>query len=123
MQALAALEAVQAPPGSSSADPELFLGITEPARPGRKNGLRTLFEAHGIPLLDHHTGIGGRYSALTNVGLLPAMARGLDVRALAGRRGRGRVGYAGPLRRRDFPPAVGAAVDIALAQERGIRIR
>ena len=33
-------------------------------------------------MLDHHTGIGGRFSCLTNVGLLPAMARGLDAREI-----------------------------------------
>ncbi|MFM9718812.1 hypothetical protein ACKI15_46280, partial [Streptomyces galilaeus] len=62
--------------------PQLFLGITEPAKPGKANGLRTLFEKHGIPLLEHHTGIGGRFSVLTNVGLMPAIARGLDARAV-----------------------------------------
>ena len=58
------------------ASPELFLGITEPAAPGKANGLRTLFEAHGIPILDHHPGIGGRYSVFTNVGLLPPWRAG-----------------------------------------------
>ena len=62
--------------------PELFLGVTEPRSPGKANGLRTLFEAHGIPLLDHHPGIGGRFSVFTNVGLLAAIARGLDARAV-----------------------------------------
>ena len=62
--------------------PELFLGVSEPAMPGKANGLRTLFEAHGIPMLDHHPGIGGRFSALTNVGLLAAIARGLDARGV-----------------------------------------
>src|SRR5690606_24823423 len=81
VQALAALAAVKSA-GLDNEIPRMFLGLTEPAVPGRKNGLRTLFEEHGIPLLDHHTGIGGRYSVLTNVGLLPAIARGLDVRAL-----------------------------------------
>ena len=61
--------------------PSMFLGLTEPAMPGRANGLRALFASLNIPMLDHHTGIGGRFSALTNVGLLPAMARGLDARA------------------------------------------
>ena len=50
--------------------PTLFLGITEPAVAGKANGLRALFEAHGIPMLDHHPGIGGRFSVLTNVGLI-----------------------------------------------------
>ena len=34
------------------------------------------------PILDHDPGIGGRYSVLSNVGLLPAMLAGLDVAAL-----------------------------------------
>ena len=34
------------------------------------------------PFLDHHTGIGGRYSVLTNVGLLPAAVLGLDIGAI-----------------------------------------
>src|SRR5436190_11246265 len=61
VQALAALAAVKAA-GLENRMPELFLGITEPAIPGTANGLRTLLEAHGIPVLDHHPGIGGRYS-------------------------------------------------------------
>ncbi len=121
VQALAALDAVKAA-GLTNDIPRLFLGLTEPAVPGRKNGLRQLFEAHGIPLLDHHTGIGGRYSVLTNVGLLPAISRGLDVRAL-------RAGAAQMVEQlraaahpADVPAAVGAAVNIALARERGVRI-
>ena len=121
VQALAAMDAVKAA-GLANEIPRLFLGLTEPAVPGRKNGLRQLFEAHGIPLLDHHTGIGGRYSVLTNVGLLPAIARGLDVRAL--RAGAADVvsamrSAASPA---ELPPAVGAAVSIALAKDRGVRI-
>ena len=85
VQALAALDAVKAA-GLEKRIPELFLGVSEPAVAGKSNGLRTLFEAHGIPLLDHHPGIGGRFSALTNVGLLAAIARGLDSRARARRR-------------------------------------
>src|SRR5689334_15207487 len=50
VQALAALGAVKAA-GLDARIPELFLGITEAAAPGKSNGLRTLFEAHGIPLL------------------------------------------------------------------------
>lgn len=121
VQALAALEAVRSA-GLGADIPRLFLGLTEPAMPGRKNGLRKLFEEHGIPLLDHHTGIGGRYSVLTNVGLLPAIARGLDVRAL--RAGAAEVvsamrSAASPA---DVPAALGAAVNVALAKERGVRI-
>ena len=120
VQALAALAAVKAA-GLEKKIPELFLGVTEPKVAGTANGLRQLFEAHGIPMLDHHPGIGGRFSALTNVGLLPALARGLDPRAV--RAGAKDVIAAMLAARsaRDFAPAVGAAAVLALTRERGIR--
>jgi glucose-6-phosphate isomerase len=122
VQALAALDAVRAN-GLEKRIPELFLGVTEPRSEGKANGLRTLFEAYGIPLLDHHPGIGGRFSALTNVGLLAAIARGLDARAVrAGARGvvdaLMAAGSPG-----DFAPALGAAVAVGLTRERGIRVQ
>jgi len=122
VQALAALDAVKAA-GHGKRIPELFLGISEPRAQGKANGLRTLFEAHGIPLLDHHPGIGGRFSALTNVGLLPAIARGLDARAV--RAGAKSVVDAlmAASTPRDCAPAWGAAVAVALARERGIRVQ
>jgi glucose-6-phosphate isomerase len=49
-----------------------LLGLTEPRAVSIKNGLRDLCEAFAIPTLLHDPSIGGRYSALTNVGLLPA---------------------------------------------------
>jgi glucose-6-phosphate isomerase len=119
-QALAAMAALRAA-GLEARIPDLFLGITEPRAAGKANGLRDLFEAHGIPVLEHHTGIGGRFSGLTNVGLIPALARGLDVRAVrAGARSvvQAMMGAASPFA---FPPAVGAAVAVALARERGVR--
>ncbi|HXE68696.1 MAG TPA: glucose-6-phosphate isomerase [Hyphomicrobiaceae bacterium] len=120
VQALAALDAVKRA-GLERRIPELFLGITEPKREGTANGLRRLFEAHGIALLDHHTGIGGRFSVLTNVGLLPALARGLDIRALrAGAQSVVEALLSAPAPR-DYAPAVGAAVAVALARERGVR--
>ena len=120
VQALAALAAVKAA-GLEKRTPELFLGVSEPAKPGKANGLRTLFEAHGIPMLEHHPGIGGRFSALTNVGLLAAIARGLDARSV--RAGAKAVVDALMAAKTpgDFAPALGAAVAIALAEERGIR--
>ena len=120
VQALAALDAVKAA-GYAERIPQLFLGVTEPTVAGKANGLRTLFGAHGIPLLDHHTGIGGRFSALTNVGLLAAIARGLDPRAV--RAGAKSVVDALMATKspKDFAPALGAAVAVALARERGIR--
>lgn len=121
VQALAAIDAAKKA-GLAEKLPGLFLGLTEPAVDSRRNGLRAVFEAHGIPLLDHHPGIGGRYSVLTNVGLLPAIARGLDARALrAGAREvvRTMLTAATPSQ---FPAAVGAAVNVALAKQRGVDV-
>lgn len=119
-QAIATLSAVKAA-GLGDLIPKLFLGVTEPDKPGKTNGLRVLFQSLGIPMLDHHTGIGGRFSCLTNVGLLPAMARGLDARAI-------RAGANEVLRpmlegapAADIPFAAGAAAIVALSKHRGIR--
>ena len=62
--------------------PRLFFGITEPAVAGRRNGLRDLLAGHGVAMLDHDPDVGGRYSVLTNVGLLPAAMAGLDIAAV-----------------------------------------
>ena len=120
VQALAALAATK-DAGLAGRLPELFLGITEPAIPGKANGLRALLEAHAIPILDHHPDIGGRYSVFTNVGLLPAMARGLD--ALAVRAGARHVVSALMAAKspREFLPALGAAIAVGMARERGVR--
>ena len=120
VQVIAAIEAVRAA-GLRGRIPALFLGLTEP-RSKATNGLRDLCEALSIPTLPHDPNIGGRFSALTNVGLLPALARGLDVEAL--RDGAGSVVKAlievrAP---HDFAPAVGAAVAIGLAKERGVKV-
>ena len=120
VQALAAIDAVKSS-GLASRIPDIFLGITEPAVAGKANGLRALFSQHGIPMLDHHTGIGGRYSVFTNVGLLAAVARGLDPRAV---RAGGKAVVDSLLAARvaaDFAPAQGAALAVGLARERGIR--
>ncbi len=119
-QAIAALAAVKAA-GLQAHIPKLFLGITEPAVSGKANGLRDLFSSLGIPMLEHHTGIGGRFSCLTNVGLMPALARGLDCDAI--RAGARSVVEAMMSARsaRDFAPALGAATAIALNKDKGIR--
>jgi glucose-6-phosphate isomerase len=119
-QAIATISAVKAA-GLGDKIPSVFLGITEPDAPGKANGLRALFGSLGIPMLDHHTGIGGRFSCLTNVGLLPAMARGLDARAI-------RAGARSVLQplldgkpAADIAFASGAAAMVGLSKERGIR--
>lgn len=84
------------------------------------NPLRRLAARHGVVTLDHDPGVGGRYSVLSLVGLLPAMIAGLDAIAV-------RQGAAAVLDRTltaeapdDSPPAVGAAVNVALAEARGV---
>jgi glucose-6-phosphate isomerase len=120
VQAIAAIETVRNA-GLGARIPELFLGLTEPGAKGKTNGLRVLCEALSIPTLPHDPRIGGRFSALTNVGLLPALARGLDVEAL--REGARSVvlGLLETLEPRDIAPALGAAIAIGLAKERGVR--
>ena len=122
VQFFAALQAVEAA-GLEIKVPELFLGLTEPGKSGVANGLRAVCEARSIPTLDHDPGIGGRYAGLTNVGMLPALARGLDARAL--RKGAGDV-VANLLSAGEanaFAPAVSAALSIGLAEERGARVQ
>src|SRR4029077_4410560 len=80
MQTIAALSAVKAA-GLETRIPDIFLGLTEPAKGGKRNGLRDLLGKYHVPVLDHHTGVGGRFSALTNVGLLPAAMLGLALAA------------------------------------------
>lgn len=118
-QTIAALTAVKAA-GLEAQIPKMFLGITEPDKPGKTNGLRTLLSTFGIPMLEHHTGIGGRFSCLTNVGLMAALARGLDARAI--RAGAKSVVDAllAAKSAADFAPAVGAATAVALSKEKGI---
>ena len=118
VQFFTALQTVKAA-GLEVKIPELFLALTEPAVDGVLNGLRTVCEAHSIPILDHHPGIGGRYAGLTNVGLLPALARGLDAKAI--RTGAAEV-VAQLMAASDagsFAPAIGAAVSAGMAQDKG----
>ncbi len=120
VQICAAIDAVRKA-GLEASIPDMFLAVTEPAGKGKSNGLRALCETFSIPILDHDPHIGGRFSGLTNVGLLPALARGLDVVAL--REGAQSV-VTSLLETRaasGFAPAVGAAAAIGLAKERGVR--
>ena len=81
MQALSALDWIRRA-GMADMIPRAFLGLSEPARAGGNNPLRTLFEGFGIPMLDHDTEIGGRFSVFSSVGMIVALARGLDVAAI-----------------------------------------
>jgi glucose-6-phosphate isomerase len=108
--------------GMEAAIPRMFLGITEPEKPGVANGLRDLFNALGVPMLAHRTDLGGRYSAFSNVGMIPAFARGLDFEAF---RAGGRAAIEALADAPDasaFAPALGAAMSAAFAKERGVNV-
>jgi glucose-6-phosphate isomerase len=106
--------------GHAALIPHIFLGVTEPAMKGVFNGLRSLFAARGISMLPHSAEIGGRYSVFTAVGLLPALARGLDVAAF---RAGGRAvveKLSTATMPEEHPAAVGAAAAIGLAKDMGV---
>src|SRR3954471_2244927 len=119
MQTIAALDAVKA----AKLDPQAhFLGISEPARPGKANGLRDMLGAHQVRMMDHDPGVGGRFSVLTNVGVLPAAVCGLDIGAI-------RAGAADALapvlahkQPNEVPAAVGAALAASLAASKTIAV-
>ena len=98
--------------------PRHALVITEPDN--KSNPLRSLAMRLSLKILDHDPNIGGRYSALSLVGLLPAMIAGLDAEAV--RRGALAVLKAtldGP-DPRESDPAVGAAIKVAFLKKKGI---
>ena len=115
MQTIAVMSALKA----ADADlPKAMLGISEPAKAGKRNGLRDLLTQHGVSLLDHDPNVGGRYSALTNVGLLPAAALGLDIGAIRQGAGRALAPVLAKKAPAEVPAALGAALNVALAETR-----
>ena len=85
-----------------------------------KNGLRDLLGLYNCEFLDHETDIGGRFSCLTNVGLIFAVARGMDPFQL--REGAAKIinhlVYADSYD--DFMPVLGSTVCVGLYQERHV---
>ncbi len=116
MQAIAVLSALDRA-GLRPRAGELMLGLSEPRKKGVKNGLRDLLEPEGVPFIEHHTGVGGRYSVLTNVGLLPAAVLGLEIEAIRA----GAADAYAPIRAgrpaAEAPAALGAAFSVAAALE------
>ena len=115
MQTAAALDAVKRG-GLEGRIGELFLGISEVEKPGRTNGLRALL-GPSVTMLEHDPGIGGRFSVLSNVGLLPAAVLGLDISVLR----RGAESALAPVLAgkpaAEVPAALGASVIVALAAQ------
>ena len=90
-----------------------FTIITEP----HQSALADFADSIGATRLDHPTGVGGRYSVLTVVGMLPALLMGIDAKKL--RAGAGAVldqalAAKSPA---DAPPACGAALAQALTAQ------
>ncbi|AXK83489.1 glucose-6-phosphate isomerase [Pseudolabrys taiwanensis] len=116
MQTIAALSAVK----HAGLDPRAgFLGISEPVKDGKRNGLRDLLSKHQVAFLDHDPQVGGRYSALTNVGLLPAAAIGLDIGAIRAGASAALSPVLNKAKPADVPAAVGAALAVSLAESKG----
>jgi glucose-6-phosphate isomerase len=112
MQVTAALAAVKKA-GLAVRIPDLFLGLTEPPKGGRRSGLRVLFDEYRIPMLAHDPDVGGRFSVLTNVGLLPAAMLGLDIDAIRAGAGTALAPVLAKRAPADVPAAVGAALSVA----------
>jgi len=84
------------------------------------NPLRRIASEHGLFCLEHDPKVGGRYSALSVTGLLPAAIAGVDVEAV--RRGAAAVLDAtlsadNPL---DDAAIAGAVINVALARQKGV---
>ena len=54
-----------------------LLAVTEP----KTSALYDYATAHDIPILPHHPQLGGRYSIMGDTGTLPALLKGLDIKA------------------------------------------
>lgn len=118
MQTMAALDAVKRA-GLEAKIPSLFMGLSEPNKPGKVNGLRQLLETHKVEMLEHHTGVGGRFSVLTNVGLLPAAVAGLDIKRIREGAAKALAPVLASKPAAEVPSALGAALSIALAESNG----
>ncbi len=88
LQTIAVLQALEVQ-GLRMTARDRIVGVSEPSRPGIPNSLRTLLEPEGVSFLPHPPDVGGRYSVLTVVGLLPAAFLGVDGARV--RRGAGHI--------------------------------
>ncbi|HKS63109.1 MAG TPA: glucose-6-phosphate isomerase, partial [Xanthobacteraceae bacterium] len=113
MQTAAARSAVKAA-GLEPRIGELFFGISEAVKAGKRNGLRDLL-GPSVEILEHDPGIGGRYSGLSNVGLLPAAILGLDIGAIRAGAGQALAPVLAKRPAAEVPAALGAALNIAAA--------
>ena len=94
------------------------LAITE----ATDNPLRRLATRMGCTIIEHDPKVGGRFSALSLVGMLPAMIAGLDCAAVR----EGAASVLDPVLAANdvtgMAPAIGAALSVGLAREKDINI-
>jgi len=93
---------------------EHFSFITEPG----PRALRTYGEKLGSIIIDHPTDVGGRFSVLTAVGMLPVAVAGLSVEAF--RQGAAEITKAFGREPRAVAATVGAALMHTLAEHKGV---
>ncbi len=117
MATFTAIAAIEAKLGKAAVASNM-IAITEPT----DNSLRKLMKRYGATVLDHDPKIGGRYTIFSLVGALPGLIAGVDCAALR----EGAASVLDPVLAAKDPtglaPAIGAALSVGLAQERGINI-
>ncbi|UYN94395.1 MAG: glucose-6-phosphate isomerase [Enhydrobacter sp.] len=116
-QLFAILGALEARVGKAAIGRHM-IAITE----ATDNPLRRLAERLGATVLEHDPKVGGRFSALSLVGMLPAMIAGVDAAAVR----EGAASVLDPVLAANdvagIAPASGAALNVGLAREKGINI-
>lgn len=113
LSVIAALEAA----GGGKYIKHHFGVITEPG----DRALRRLAEQYDIPVLDHPPGVGGRYSVLSSVGMVPAYCLGLDAAAVRAGAAEVLAPVLAGAKPADIPAAVGAALTFACENKLGAR--
>jgi glucose-6-phosphate isomerase len=111
-QTLAAADAIEKAGGGRYLA-QHFIVVTEP----KPSPLKSFAESIDCPVLDHPQGVGGRYSVLTMVGMLPAILLGFDVDALRSGAASVIANMLSAANARDVPACAGAALHHALARE------
>lgn len=116
-QLFAILTALEAKVGKAAVGGHL-IAITE----ATDNPLRRLADRIGATVLEHDPKVGGRFSSLSLVGMLPAMIAGVDPAAVR----EGAASVLDPVLAANdvtgIAPALGAALNVGLAREKGINI-
>lgn len=117
VQTLVVMDVVRKSLGDGAIKDRLF-GITEPATDAGPNVLRRLLGDFGVETHEHDPLVGGRYSALSNVGLVPAAVAGLDVAAIRAGAARAINPILDCADTGDVPAALGAAALVGLEEAR-----